>query len=104
MKRDYDIRRVDDHGHSSLAVRHLGAVQPYGVGVVDLQNEHVACGSEAAPDDVGGGRLTGAGERGSCHGVAAGGKGELDCVASSGCEGFWGKDESVFADGDMMDV
>jgi len=85
-------------------VSHLGAVQPYGIGVVDLQNEHVACGSEAAPDDVGSRRLAGAGERGSCHGVAAGGKGELDCVASSGCEGVWGKDESVFADSDMVNV
>lgn len=104
MKRDYDVRRVDDHGHSSLAVRHLGAVQPYGIGVVDFQNEHVACGSEAAPDGVGSRRLAGAGERGSCHGVAAGSKGELDCVASSGCDGVWGKDESVFTDGDLVDV
>jgi hypothetical protein len=85
-------------------VRHLGAVQPYGISVVDFQNEHVACGSKAAPDGVGSRRLAGAGEGGSCDGVTAGSKGELDCVASSGGDGIWGKDESIFTDGDMVDV
>lgn len=83
---------------------HLGAEQPYGIGVVDLQNEHVACGSEAAPDGVGSRRLAGVGELGSRHGVAAGGEDELDFVASIGFEGVWGKDKSVFADGDLVDV
>ena len=85
-------------------MRYLGAVQPYGTGVVDLQNEHVACGSESAPDDVGSRRLAGAGELRSRHGVAAGGKDELDLVASIGCEGVWGKDESTFAGGDISDT
>ena len=39
---NYHIRGIDNHGHSALAVRDLGAVQPDGIGVVDLEGEHVA--------------------------------------------------------------
>jgi hypothetical protein len=98
-----DIRRIDNHGHSSLAVRHLGAVQPNGIGVVNLEHEHVARGSVAAPDGVGSHSLAGVGEGGSCDGVA-GCKGKLNRVASSGYNRVGGEDESVFANGDLVNV
>ena len=61
-----DIRGINDHGHSTLAVRDLGTIYPDRVGVVDRKNEHIACGREAAENGIGRRRLARVGEVRTC--------------------------------------
>jgi hypothetical protein len=103
-RREDDIRRIDNHGHSTLAVRHLGTIQPDRIGVIDLEGEHFARGREPAPDGISGHRLAGVGEAGSCNRMDGLCEGELDCVARDGIDCVRGKYETTLANGNLVDV
>jgi hypothetical protein len=84
-------------------MRNLGAVQPNGIGVIDLQGEHFGCGREPAEDGIGGRRLTRIGEGGTSNGVA-GCEGKLDRVARGRGERIWSENKPIFANGNLVNI
>lgn len=111
-KKEY-IRSVDHHGHAVLAVPALGAVQPEGSGVVDLDgvggdHAHRRRGGhrletrvEASSVAVHGHGLAGLVEGGLGHGVVAGEELELHELAGRGLDIAGGEGEgAVLGDGD----
>lgn len=98
------LRRIDNHGHATLAVTRRRAVQPERVGAVDLDTPHVAVVGEARVDTGGTADGYTRGGEGTLGDGMALAKGELDPVSLSsgdgvGCEGQSWADLDAVDDG-----
>ena len=95
------LRRVDHHSHSGVAMANLGAIDPDGIRISDVDFENIAVLSigraEDATPDASRQRFTRGGKGGLSDGMSAWVEVKDHCVSDGSCQGVWTENKSTLA-------